>query len=64
MIAARYKRCAEELGIKPLYGHFYNFCVNHPESDPRVHCGPHVDWKNVAVGICVLFIYGLFFWAG
>lgn len=59
LIAARYKQCAQALGIKALYGYFYNFCVNHPGSKPRVHCGPHVDWKNLAVGICVLFVYGV-----
>ncbi|KAJ7583985.1 hypothetical protein C8J56DRAFT_1054507 [Mycena floridula] len=26
----------------------------------RVHCLPHVDWKNLAIGICILFIYGYF----
>ncbi|KAG1726937.1 hypothetical protein EDB19DRAFT_1914433 [Suillus lakei] len=26
----------------------------------RVHCSPHVDWKNIAIGICVIFIYGDF----
>lgn len=58
LVASRYKRCAQELGIKALYGHFFNFCLNHPGSASRVHCSPHVDWKNLAIGICVLFVYG------
>jgi hypothetical protein len=60
-IARRYKTCAEALGIKPLFGYFFNFCLNAPRpllGILRVHCKPHVDWKNLAIGICVIFIYG------
>jgi len=60
-IALRYKACADTLGIKPLFGYFFNFCLNAPRPRfgiRRVHCKPHVDWKNLAIGICVIFIYG------
>lgn len=26
-----------------------------------MHCAPHVDFKNLAIGICVIFIYGICF---
>src|SRR5882672_9174152 len=29
-IALRYKACADTLGIKPLFGYFFNFCLNAP----------------------------------
>ncbi|KAF9031896.1 hypothetical protein BJ165DRAFT_1571761 [Panaeolus papilionaceus] len=35
-------------GIEPLFGLFWNFCVNMPFSgQKRVHCLPHADSKNV-----------------
>lgn len=59
LIARRYRECANKLGIKALFGLFFNFCINAP-LDPaeRIHCAPHVDWKNLAMGICVVFVYG------
>ncbi|KAG1834973.1 hypothetical protein DFJ58DRAFT_847503 [Suillus subalutaceus] len=61
LLARRYMACAEALGIQPLYGHFFNFCLNSARAGvPRVHCSPHVDWKNIAIGVCVIFIYGQF----
>lgn len=58
-ISKRYKRCAKTLGIKPHFGYFFNFCINAAlDSTNRIHCAPHVDWKNLAVGICVVFVYG------
>jgi len=60
-MAERVKACAEALGIEPLFGYFYNFCINAPSLHRgiwRVHCGPHVDWKNLAIFVCVVFVYG------
>ncbi|KAK1233413.1 hypothetical protein PQX77_003427 [Marasmius sp. AFHP31] len=69
-IAARFKRCGEEMerkfGIKPLYGGlFFNFCLNGvrmggPNPVPRVFCEPHIDFKNLALAICMIFVYGHF----
>ena len=61
-LAKRYRACAEALGTTPLYGLFYSFCLNaaRPEDGVgRVHCSPHIDWKNLAIGICVIFVYGI-----
>ncbi|KAG1769733.1 hypothetical protein EV702DRAFT_1202763 [Suillus placidus] len=61
LLAKRYSDCAKTLGIHPLYGHFFNFCLNSPRGwVKRVHCSPHVDFKNIAIGVCVLFVYGNF----
>ncbi|KAG2092750.1 hypothetical protein BD769DRAFT_1395324 [Suillus cothurnatus] len=62
LLAKRIQACADALGIQPLYGFFFNFCLN--AARPlhhinRVHCSPHVDWKNLAIGVCVIFVYGL-----
>ncbi|KAG1717402.1 hypothetical protein EDB19DRAFT_1653814 [Suillus lakei] len=55
LLARRYRACAEALRIQPLYGHFFNFCLNSARAGVRrVHCSPHVDWKNIAIGVCVL----------
>ncbi|KAJ8094090.1 hypothetical protein PM082_023298 [Marasmius tenuissimus] len=65
-IAKRYKDCSEYLEEKynmpaPYGGHFYNFCLNGPKGDiRRVHCDPHVDYKNIALGVCMIFVYGHF----
>jgi hypothetical protein len=61
LLAKRYRNCAKALGISPAFGYFFNFCLNAPRPHRgirRVHCKPHVDWKNLAIGICVVFIYG------
>ncbi|KAL1711555.1 hypothetical protein EV715DRAFT_163134, partial [Schizophyllum commune] len=49
-------------GIKPLYGLFFNFCLNaaRPGAVERVHCMPHADFKNLALAVCVVFVYGDF----
>ena len=60
-MAERSRACAEKLGVKPLFRNFYNFCVNAPrlhKGIQRVHCGPHVDWKNLAIFVCVVLVYG------
>jgi hypothetical protein len=61
LLAERYKNCAKALGITPAFGYFFNFCLNAPRPHRgirRVHCKPHVDWKNLAIGICIIFVYG------
>lgn len=60
-------------GIKPHFGRYWNFCINAPRSfqpasfdkpeklltGPKtVVCDPHLDRMNLALMICVLFIYG------
>ncbi|KAL1738552.1 hypothetical protein HDZ31DRAFT_69876 [Schizophyllum fasciatum] len=49
-------------GIKAQYGLFFNFCLNaaRPGSVERVHCQPHADYKNLALAVCVVFVYGSF----
>ncbi|EIM79212.1 uncharacterized protein STEHIDRAFT_116684 [Stereum hirsutum FP-91666 SS1] len=65
-IVARYKECHQTIGktygIWPMYGLFYNFCLNgaRPGTVSRVYCEPHVDWKNIAIGVCLVFVYGNF----
>jgi hypothetical protein len=61
LLAKRIQACADALGIQPLYGFFFNFCLNAARPSHhinRVHCSPHVDWKNLAIGVCVIFVYG------
>lgn len=64
LIVARYKECHriiwDNYKIKPMYGLFYNFCLNGawPGKADRVYCEPHVDWKNIAIGVCLVFVYG------
>ncbi|PBK94273.1 hypothetical protein ARMGADRAFT_1078972 [Armillaria gallica] len=64
-IYQRYYDCAlymqEKEGLLPLFGIFWNFCIN--VSRPgvkRVYCRPHVDRMNIAIGVCVVFVYGKF----
>ena len=47
-------------GIKPLFGVFWNFCVNAPYPKAGVKeviCRPHIDAMNVAIGVCVVLVY-------
>ncbi|KAJ7186931.1 hypothetical protein C8R46DRAFT_1206918 [Mycena filopes] len=49
----------ERYGIKPMFGLFWNFCLNAWfEKQKRIHCDPHADMKN-QIGVCVLLIYVL-----
>ncbi|KAF5387426.1 hypothetical protein D9757_007795 [Collybiopsis confluens] len=42
-------------------GHFFNWCLNAPKHGSSVvRCAPHVDSKNLAFAVCVIFIYGFF----
>ncbi|KAE9393022.1 hypothetical protein BT96DRAFT_999823 [Gymnopus androsaceus JB14] len=64
-IAERYKESIKYMndtyGIEAKFGLFFNFCLNSPRNGvKRVFCKPHVDWKNVAFGVCMIFIYGHF----
>ncbi|KAJ7876725.1 hypothetical protein B0H14DRAFT_3436473 [Mycena olivaceomarginata] len=46
-------------GIKPMFGLFWNLCLNawFP-GQHRIHCRPHADKAN-QIGVCVLLIYML-----
>ncbi|KAK7463011.1 hypothetical protein VKT23_007593 [Stygiomarasmius scandens] len=62
----RYQEAADRLkssyNIEPPFGLFWNFCLNYarPKAGiPRVHCKPHVDHKNLALGLCMIFIFDL-----
>ncbi|KAH6881232.1 hypothetical protein BKA70DRAFT_1446766 [Coprinopsis sp. MPI-PUGE-AT-0042] len=59
-VAERYAKCVKwhaERGDEALFGHFFQFCVNATfPGQPRIHCLPHADWKNV-IGVCLLVIY-------
>ncbi|KAF8177529.1 hypothetical protein K438DRAFT_1769986 [Mycena galopus ATCC 62051] len=49
----------ERYGIEPLFGLFWNFCINAwfvNGGQKRIHCYPHADRKN-QIGVCVLVIY-------
>ncbi|KAL0568764.1 hypothetical protein V5O48_013215 [Marasmius crinis-equi] len=66
-IAMWYARCAQYMSdthqLKPKFDLFWNFCLNGvgPATEvPRVQCKPHVDFKNIALGVCMIFIYGHF----
>ncbi|KAJ7769625.1 hypothetical protein DFH07DRAFT_768895 [Mycena maculata] len=62
-VAARFEADAkwhkDRYGIDPMFGLFWNLCLNawFPNAR-RVHCKPHADKKN-QIGICVLLIYVL-----
>jgi len=52
----------QNYGIKPLFGLFWNMCINSAfEGQRRVHCKPHCDSKNI-VGVCALLVYVLPGW--
>ena len=60
-IAERFRCCAswhkERHGIEPMFGLFWNFCLNGIFIDQkRVHCKPHADSKN-PIGVCALMTY-------
>ncbi|KAJ7259112.1 hypothetical protein B0H12DRAFT_1232098 [Mycena haematopus] len=62
-VAARFLSDADwhekRYGIKPMFGLFWNLCLNawFP-GQRRIHCRPHADKKN-QIGVCVLLIYVL-----
>jgi len=52
----------ENDNIEAKFGLFFNFCLNSPcKGVKQVFCTPHVDWKNIAFGVCMIFIYGKLF---
>ncbi|KAJ7844342.1 hypothetical protein B0H13DRAFT_2676202 [Mycena leptocephala] len=60
-VAARFTADAEwhreRYGIEPLFGLFWNLCLNAWfRGQKRIHCKPHADMKN-QLGVCVLLIY-------
>ncbi|KAJ7749511.1 hypothetical protein DFH07DRAFT_702940, partial [Mycena maculata] len=62
-VAARLRKDAEwheeKYGIKPLFGLFWNLCLNTWfEGQSNIRCGPHADKKN-QVGVCLLLVYVL-----
>ncbi|KAI0744786.1 hypothetical protein C8Q76DRAFT_789270 [Earliella scabrosa] len=66
-LAARVRRCEEllkEQGHKhatPPYGLWYNYCINGPQDEVEgVLTRPHVDGKNLALMMCVVFVWGKF----
>ncbi|KAF8992458.1 hypothetical protein BDZ89DRAFT_1151085 [Hymenopellis radicata] len=47
--------------LSPQFGLYWNWCLNAVRAGvKRVHCDPHVDAKNLALGICIVFVYGWF----
>jgi hypothetical protein len=62
-VAARFLADAawhkERYGISPMFGLFWNLCLNawFP-GQGRIHCRPHADKKN-QIGVYVLLIYEL-----
>ncbi|KAK7049896.1 hypothetical protein VNI00_005326 [Paramarasmius palmivorus] len=64
-IYRRFLDCSEWMlehhRLKAPYGVFFNFCLNGTRHGiERVHCKPHVDFKNVALGVCMVYVYGHF----
>ena len=44
---------------RSLFGIFDLFCINLPSSHKNVKSIFHSDWKNLAMGVCVVVAYGL-----
>ncbi|RPD68508.1 hypothetical protein L226DRAFT_576322 [Lentinus tigrinus ALCF2SS1-7] len=66
-VAQRVDRCKAkllEMGCEwatPLFECFYNFCINGLRGEVRgVSTEPHVDGKNLALMLCVVFVWGRF----
>lgn len=59
-VAEFYEECAEYhkrvYDVQPLFGLFWNMCINSSfTGQRRVHCLPHVDFKNISM-ICALYV--------
>lgn len=60
------QRSLEQMGYKPeiakpMFGLWYNYCINGARPGTEVEgvmCLPHTDGQNLALMMCVLFIYG------
>ena len=74
-LAARVLHCQrslEKMGYppeisKPMFGLWYNYCINGARPGTKIEgvsCYPHTDGQNLALMMCVLFIYGkcILFW--
>lgn len=48
----------EKHRIRPMYGLYWNFCLNWGRGSQFVKCLPHVDAMNIAIGLCSIFIFG------
>ncbi|KAI0691741.1 hypothetical protein C8Q76DRAFT_698506 [Earliella scabrosa] len=66
-MAARVRRCSDLLAAqghehaRPPFGYWYNYCINGPQDDVQgVLTRPHVDGKNLAFMMCVVFVWGKF----
>lgn len=47
----------EKHGIRPMFGLFWNLCVNGMFlGQKRIFTAPHVDSKNI-IGVCVVLVY-------
>ncbi|KAK0421593.1 hypothetical protein EV421DRAFT_1916392 [Armillaria borealis] len=60
-MVCKYKK--RKVHVEARFGIFFNFCLNHSRRGQgirRVQCWPHVDKANLAIGVCVIFIYGKF----
>lgn len=61
-IRNRYMQAADymkrQYGIAPMYGLYWNFCLNWGRGSQFVKCLPHVDAMNIAIGLCSIFIFG------
>ncbi|PIL26012.1 hypothetical protein GSI_11766 [Ganoderma sinense ZZ0214-1] len=69
ILAARVIACQAKLEAmgypphiaQPQYGLWYNFCINGPRGEVKgVSTQPHADAKNLAIMMCVVFVYGKF----
>ena len=50
----------ENHGIKPLFGVFWNLCINAPLFDKGINnvvCDAHCDSKNGGVLVCAVLVY-------
>ncbi|KAK0188514.1 hypothetical protein F5146DRAFT_1140036 [Armillaria mellea] len=64
-VGDRVQQCASYMdqvyGITPLFGLFWNFCLNMWWAGiPHVFCDPHIDKNNLACAICAIFVFGNF----
>lgn len=62
-VAKRFQDCvkwhSDKHKFEPLFGAFFQLCINGIFQDMegnRIHCRPHLDFKNI-VGVCVLLVY-------
>lgn len=47
-------------GFKPMFGSFFNFCINASipkKKVPHIFCLSHVDAMNMAAMVCTVLVY-------